>query len=90
MIEHCSICYDNIEHGNIYGTPCGHIYHVQCIKQWKKISTKCPMCRQDIENDQNGVPGFPNSRCTLCPAFFLQNMIIAMASATSCFLSKVS
>ena len=59
MVEFCSICFENIEEGSIYGTPCGHIYHAQCIQDWKVHSTKCPMCRQDTETDQTESPVSP-------------------------------
>jgi hypothetical protein len=59
MSECCSICCDNIEEGNVYCTPCGHIYHVECIKNWTKDNSKCPMCRRDIGTVQKEFPVSP-------------------------------
>ncbi|MCD7461051.1 RING finger protein 24 [Datura stramonium] len=26
---------------------CGHVYHLDCIKEWIKLNTSCPMCKRD-------------------------------------------
>ena len=47
----CSICYSPIlstESGII--TPCGHTFHIDCIKEWLKESDLCPYCRQVLPN----------------------------------------
>lgn len=28
---------------------CGHIFHKECIKEWIKIHSVCPICRADVE-----------------------------------------
>ena len=30
----------------IYSTPCGHIYHLNCIERWLKDNVSCPQCRK--------------------------------------------
>ena len=40
----CPICLENV----CYGTnlDCGHRYHANCIKNWKKTGNdSCPICR---------------------------------------------
>ena len=51
--DSCSICLDNfIEEKNLISlTPCGHIFHYQCLKKWaeeKKEQFKCPNCNFDF------------------------------------------
>ena len=29
-------------------TPCGHCYHIPCLKKWMDIRLECPTCRQRI------------------------------------------
>ena len=41
----CPICYETAE----FQLSCGHIFHKNCIKKWKKKSETCPMCRQEIK-----------------------------------------
>ncbi|KAJ1605422.1 RING-H2 finger and transmembrane domain-containing protein [Cryptosporidium canis] len=35
--ELCAVC-----------TPCDHIFHQKCLKQWMKIKLECPTCRRSI------------------------------------------
>ena len=48
----CSICQDEIRQFQSVGiTPCGHIFHKNCIKTWlTKMCTHptCPACRKDV------------------------------------------
>jgi len=44
----CSIClseYDNED--AVYQLNCDHIYHTDCINQWFKSNSKCPVCKYD-------------------------------------------
>merc|ERR1719310_897898 len=43
----CSEVYD--EKAVIKRTPCGHVFHEQCLAKWLKVSTTCPLCRNDLE-----------------------------------------
>ena len=29
-------------------TPCGHKYHIPCLKKWIEIKMECPTCRKQI------------------------------------------
>ncbi len=50
----CIICYNSFNDTNSYKTPCNHIMHHHCFKQWfdtninKNIIPTCPMCRNII------------------------------------------
>ena len=55
----CGICLDSnrkiiINHKNYYKimTPCGHIFHKQCLKKWLQTDHKktCPVCRIKIKH----------------------------------------
>ena len=57
IFEHpeCSICLTEIsnEQDTIL-LPCGHMFHDKCIVQWLKIHNTCPLCRYEIQsNDEN-------------------------------------
>ena len=47
--EICVICLDNFnQEDDIVGIlKCEHLYHRDCIKQWFKKNTTCPICRTD-------------------------------------------
>lgn len=54
----CSICQDEItseqgEQGVVVSTPCGHLFHAECLDQWvnesaMETSNTCPECRTEI------------------------------------------
>lgn len=57
----CSICFDDfkndsLDNQSILVTPCGHIYHQQCLTKWSKqshpSSKNCPDCRFTFRIDQ--------------------------------------
>ena len=42
----CSICIEDIVVGNEYTKlECSHSYHRECLKQWIKVKSTCPLCR---------------------------------------------
>lgn len=43
----CSVCYDDIT-DNCIKTPCGHLFHNQCLTTWLLEKTSCPICRFQI------------------------------------------
>jgi len=48
--KECSICSDNFENESIVSTTsCGHIFHKDCIVEWGKYKTNCPICRESLE-----------------------------------------
>ena len=45
----CIICLNNYKiHDKISYLPCLHIFHCDCIKEWLKISNKCPLCKNKV------------------------------------------
>ena len=46
----CSICISDFTNDSIISiTKCNHIFHTDCIKEWYKYKTDCPICREKIE-----------------------------------------
>jgi superfamily II DNA or RNA helicase len=45
----CSICLEDVgSRLNIVNLGCGHLFHSDCINQWKNINDACPMCKRTI------------------------------------------
>lgn len=47
----CSICLENVAEGDTkpYKTVCGHVFHRECLVQWRARSKKsCPLCRETL------------------------------------------
>jgi hypothetical protein len=46
----CCICYDDFENRKVVQVPCAskHAYHVDCIIQWLRGNTTCPLCRNEL------------------------------------------
>jgi hypothetical protein len=44
-IESCPICLET-DAGPWHATPCGHMFHVDCIGRWRQGT--CPLCRERI------------------------------------------
>ena len=48
--KECSICISEFEEEDIISIPnCNHIFHTECIKEWARYKTDCPVCREKIE-----------------------------------------
>ena len=49
----CNICMEKVTYGCGYIPWCGHLFHVNCMKQWKNGKNKnnfhCPVCKSSIE-----------------------------------------
>ena len=58
VLGNCSICLDELNSSNIKNPiiklPCGHIFHLECIKQYRNQKQpphtffECPLCRKEI------------------------------------------
>lgn len=52
--EECAICLcsltDPMKH--VEKLSCTHNFHEECITEWKKRSSTCPMCRQDNKTNE--------------------------------------
>ena len=51
--EHsCAICHELLKNKRKI-KPCGHHFHLICLKQWVKKNHNCPLCRASIENHKD-------------------------------------
>ena len=44
----CSICLDDVGTKSACNLGCGHLFHTECINQWKDRNDSCPMCKNII------------------------------------------
>jgi len=44
----CIICRSDVDVGK--QLPCGHIFHLNCLKQWFQEQASCPTCRFDLSS----------------------------------------
>ena len=45
----CPICLSEIGNDDkAMTTPCGHVFHEECLQRWLKEATICPVCRQNL------------------------------------------
>ncbi len=54
--ERCSICLDPISEGSRVFLQCSHTFHGQCVVNWFKEKTDCPICRDEhcrVEQKKN-------------------------------------
>lgn len=50
--EHCVICRDSLFEGSkAKKLPCGHIFHIDCLRSWLVMQQVCPTCRAEIQPD---------------------------------------
>ncbi|KAF9904487.1 hypothetical protein EC991_002647 [Linnemannia zychae] len=64
--DDCAICRDSMTSAKVL--PCGHIFHLFCIRSWLEHHSSCPTCRRSLvsktgtENqDTDEARGFPRS-----------------------------
>ena len=51
----CPISHDVLVSGDIIRTlPCGHIFKAECVENWLRQSSSCPVCRQDVRGRDGG------------------------------------
>ncbi|XP_015908023.1 E3 ubiquitin-protein ligase TRAIP-like [Parasteatoda tepidariorum] len=59
MIWNCSICISRLEGVKSCScTPCGHIFHSDCLKGWITTSQTCPECRRKVSH-YNAIKLYP-------------------------------
>ena len=48
----CSICLEEYKNNDIIKKlPCNHIFHSECLKIWLSNKTTCPICRNDLRQN---------------------------------------
>lgn len=50
----CSICLSKMN-SNTYVLNCNHEFHHDCISEWLKCSSQCPLCRCNVDADKKYV-----------------------------------
>merc|ERR1711935_445938 len=52
--ETCSICRDRFESNSICRKlSCCHLFHQNCIDIWFETNIRCPLCRNDLRDNEN-------------------------------------
>ncbi|KFH68854.1 hypothetical protein MVEG_05658 [Podila verticillata NRRL 6337] len=46
--DDCAICRDSMSSGKVL--PCGHIFHLFCIRSWLEHHSSCPTCRRSLSS----------------------------------------
>lgn len=49
--DDCAICFDTLKtatEDKLYKTPCGHLFHADCLREWGGKKAECPLCRQQL------------------------------------------
>jgi len=44
----CVICMCPVTGGTTAVTPCDHVFHLSCLRQWMDIKMECPTCRRPV------------------------------------------
>ena len=44
----CNICLITNREQKLYKTPCGHVFHEACVKEWAADERKCPLCKEPL------------------------------------------
>lgn len=44
----CAVCLADLDVVSTKQTPCGHVYHEQCLVACLKVGTNCPTCRRQL------------------------------------------
>ncbi|XP_020296633.1 E3 ubiquitin-protein ligase RNF115 isoform X2 [Pseudomyrmex gracilis] len=51
----CSVCWEDFKLGEpVRQLPCQHVYHAPCIVPWLELHGTCPICRQNLGNQNPG------------------------------------
>ncbi|XP_023017536.2 E3 ubiquitin-protein ligase Iruka isoform X2 [Leptinotarsa decemlineata] len=49
----CSVCWEDFQlRESVRQLPCLHIYHEPCIRPWLELHGTCPICRQNLVNNE--------------------------------------
>eukprot|EP00747_Dinoflagellata_sp_TGD_P222015 gnl/TRDRNA2_/TRDRNA2_93772_c0_seq1.p1 gnl/TRDRNA2_/TRDRNA2_93772_c0~~gnl/TRDRNA2_/TRDRNA2_93772_c0_seq1.p1 ORF type:complete len:139 (+),score=34.43 gnl/TRDRNA2_/TRDRNA2_93772_c0_seq1:32-448(+) len=52
----CLICTEQFGVGdNVKTVPCGHVFHQDCVDQWLRVSTLCPVCEKPVNTNPAGM-----------------------------------
>jgi len=48
IVDECPICFEDINDIKNVTLQCTHRFHVDCIDEWKKMKSECPLCGGQI------------------------------------------
>ncbi|XP_060526632.1 E3 ubiquitin-protein ligase Iruka [Cylas formicarius] len=52
----CSVCWEHFSFKEaVRQLPCQHVYHENCIRPWLELHGTCPICRQNLGNDNGEI-----------------------------------
>jgi len=53
--DSCPICIGEFKEREVVRRirNCRHVFHAECVDQWLKSNSKCPMCRQDVKKQED-------------------------------------
>ncbi|KAL7069417.1 zinc finger, C3HC4 type domain-containing protein [Cryptosporidium serpentis] len=47
----CTVCLSEVNNGeNVVKLNCQHLFHLQCIQEWLRMSVICPLCKVDVRS----------------------------------------
>jgi len=51
-LNSCAVCQEEYQEGcEVVEAPCGHLFHENCLQPWFQSHNSCPMCRYEVETD---------------------------------------
>lgn len=49
----CSVCWEDfVLNEHVRQLSCQHVYHEVCIRPWLELHGTCPICRQNLGNNE--------------------------------------
>ncbi len=84
----CAICY-SAPHVEKTSTPCGHVFCYQCLKNWIKYNTICPVCVGRFSEIKHGnqLESIANQRFPVRHVSFVMYLFYTVAIALCVVLS---
>uniref|UniRef100_A0A7S2P053 RING-type domain-containing protein n=1 Tax=Zooxanthella nutricula TaxID=1333877 RepID=A0A7S2P053_9DINO len=48
-VDECPICFEDLDNLSVVArTPCGHVFHEDCVRRWLAKRGTCPLCREQL------------------------------------------
>ena len=53
-LQTCAICLGDVGEGErgLKGSVCSHLFHAQCLREWLKVRSACPVCKSTMRNEE--------------------------------------